>query len=164
MLLDKYEFYDLHAVLTAIRFRSDAPYHLEIIRTVYGILSAPQKTNAIESGVVRAALREVKDIDNELYRWVYVDNVYTYGNKIIRDDLCYSLLTHAFLKLLTCAESKDWAHLGDLADAFHNVPILFADGCKNLKQAIRSQFRHYNKKYKANLWKELYALKKGAEI
>ena len=45
--------------------------------------------------------------------------------------------------------------LEDLADALHNVPILFADGCKNLKKAVKIEFHYYNKKYKTDLWKEL---------
>lgn len=155
MLLDKYELYDIHSLLTGIRFKSDAPYNSTMIRAVGDILSAPQKTNVIESNIIRTALRETEDIDKELYRWVYVDNVYTYGWRIIKDELCYSFLTRAFLKMLECAENEDWNRLEDLADAFHNIPIFFADGCKNFKKELKVQFDHYNKKYKANLWKEL---------
>ena len=43
----------------------------------------------------------------------------------------------------------------DLADALHNIPIFFADGCKNFKKAVKIQFAHYDKTYKINLLKEL---------
>ncbi len=155
MLLDKYEFYDIHSLLTGIRFESDSPYNLEMIRAAYNILCAPQETNIIEYNIIRTALRDIENINIELYRWIYVDNVYTYGCKTIKDEFCYSFLARAFLKMAECAESKDCERLEDLADAFHNIPILFADGCKNFKKEIKVQFDYYNKKYKANLWNEL---------
>ena len=155
MLLDKYDFYDIHSLLVGIRCRPDAPYNFEMIRTVYNVLSAPQETNAIESNVIRAALRQIDNIDKELYRWVYAENVYTYGWKIIKDKLCYSVLSRAFLKMLECAEREERDRLEDLADALHNIPIFFADGCKGFRKEIRIQFNNYNKKYQADLWKEL---------
>ena len=51
----------------------NALYNFEIIRAVYNILSAPQETNGIEPNIIRNALRDIEDMDKELYRWVYVD-------------------------------------------------------------------------------------------
>ena len=57
--------------------------------------------------------------------------------------------------MLEYAESGELQRLEDLADALHNIPIFFADGCKNFKKAVKIQFAHYNKTYKINLLKEL---------
>ena len=57
--------------------------------------------------------------------------------------------------MLEYAESGELQRLEDLADALHNIPIFFADGCKNFKKTVKIQFAHYDKTYKINLLKEL---------
>lgn len=154
MLLDKSDFYDIHLLLTRIRFQSDQSYHKEMIRAVCAILCAPQKTTDCRFNSIRTALRAIEGIDKELYRWVYEDTDYTCGEKTITDAFCYSFLSRAFFAMLECAEREDWKRLEDLADALHNVPIFFADGCRNFKIKTKVEFHYYNKKYKTNLWKE----------
>ncbi|MBQ4101587.1 MAG: hypothetical protein IJC85_01730, partial [Oscillospiraceae bacterium] len=100
-------------------------------------------------------LRSIDSLDKEYFRWVYVDNIYTYGLKFIKEDFCYSFLKKGFSKLLECAKNQDYKQLETLADALHNTPIFFAEGCKNLKKAVKIQFAQYNSIYKTNLQKEL---------
>lgn len=155
MLLISYDFYDIHAILTWIRANPSAPYHADAIKSIYEILSSPQIDNHVDINMIRKKLRTVSGIESAELEWIYVDNIYTYGWKIIKDDFCYSFLAKGFQKLLTYASNGNYEQLKDLADALHNVPIFFADGCKNFKKAIKIQFAYYNDTYQTNLSKEL---------
>ena len=75
--------------------------------------------------------------------------------KFIKEDFCYSFLKKGFSKLLECAKNQDYKQLETLADALHNTPIFFAEGCKNFKKSVKIQFAQYNSIYKTNLLKEL---------
>ena len=155
MLLLNYDFYDIHFVLTMLRAKPEKEYNIEIIKAVLEVLSTPQVDNTIDDNIIRKRLRTIEIIDKEDLCWVFVDNIYTYGQKIIKDERCYSFLANGFQMMLEHASSGDFQRLEDLADALHNVPIFFAEGCKNFKKAVKIQFLHYNKTYSIDLLKKL---------
>lgn len=155
MLLDRYDFHDLYAVLVAIRSNTHAEYNALIIKSIIEILEKQRETNVAESNVIRNALNSIGTIDKERFYWVYINNVYTYGHKVEKNEFYYGILLNAFRKLLQSLEQKDFDRVYDLADAFHNIPVFVADEGKNFKKFIKIQFYSYNKKYKTNLLKEL---------
>lgn len=155
MLLLNYDLYDLYAVLTALRAAPQKEYNVQIIQTVLRLLTEPQADNTIEDNLVRRRLRAICNLDQELFRWVYTDNVYTYGVKIVKDEFCYSFFINGFRMLLECAVHRDDQRLELLADALHNVPIYFAEGCRNFKKTVKPQFSRYDGIYKTNLLKDL---------
>ena len=155
MLLLNYDFYDIHSAITMLRAKPENEYNFEVINSVLDILRTPQADNTIDDNIIRKKLRKIESIDQDDFRWVYVDNIYTYGWKVIKDEACYSFLANGFQMMLEYAKARDFQRLEDLADALHNIPIFFADGCKNFKKAVKIQFTHYDKIYKTNLLKEL---------
>lgn len=155
MLLLNFDFYDIHSVLVMLRAKPENEYNIDIVKAVLEVLSTPQVDNTIDDNVIRKKLRAIETIEKEDFRWVYVDNIYTYGWRIIKDEMCYEFLAKGFQMMLEYAESGELQRLEDLADALHNIPIFFADGCKNFKKAVKIQFAHYDKTYKINLLKEL---------
>ncbi len=155
MLLLNYDFYDIHSAITMLRAKPENEYNFEVINAVLDILRTPQADNTIDDNIIRKKLRKIESIDQDDFRWVYVDNIYTYGWKVIKDEACYSFLANGFQMMLEYAKARDFQRLEDLADALHNIPIFFADGCKNFKKAVKIQFTHYDKIYKTNLLKEL---------
>ena len=153
MLLRNYDFFDIYAILLEFRQNPDAPYNLDVIGCVRDVLSEPQRSNCVETNIIRKALKNINMLDRERFAWVYVDNIYTYyGIGSIEDDFCYRFLHRAFEELFLCAEKKEFERLEDLADALHNIPIYIGKGCKNLKKSAKVEFSYYNKKYKVNLW------------
>ena len=155
MLLMNYDFHDIHAILTMLRAYPEKPYNVQIIESVIQILSSPQIDNSIDDNIIRKKLRTIDTIDKEYFRWILVDNIYTYGLNVIKAEFCYSFLEKGFSKLLECAKSEDYEQLKTLADALHNIPIFFAENCKNFKKATKVQFAQYNCTYKTNLFNEL---------
>lgn len=155
MLLTNYDFYDIYSILIAIRFKPQNEYNAEIVRSVIDIFSSPQKGNNVDSNIVRKKIREIEGLDRDLFEFAFVDNIYTYGIRIIKEDYSYSFLKNAFDKLLKCINDGDCSQVYALADALHNVPIFLSDGCKNLKKALRIEFSDYYKKYGTDLQKEL---------
>ncbi len=155
MLLLNYDFHDIHFVLIMLRAYPEKAYNAQIIQSIIHILSELQIDNSIDDNIIRKRLRTIENIDKDHFRWVYVDNIYTYGLKVIKNEFCYSFLEKGFSKLLECAINKDYKQLETLADALHNVPIFFVEECKNFKKAVKIQFAQYNNIYKTNLLKEL---------
>jgi hypothetical protein len=138
-----------------LRAAPEKPYNTEIIKSVLEVLTSRQPDNTIDDNNIRKKLRAIEAIDKEDFRWIYVDNIYTYGWKIIKDKLCCSFLANGFRLMLGYATSGEYKRLEDLADALHNIPILFANGSKNFKKAVKIQFSHYNKTYATDLLKEM---------
>ena len=155
MLLSNYDFHDIYSILTMLRAKPEKEYNTQIIESVLKILSKPQIDNTVDDNIIRKQLRSMGALDKENFRWVYVDNIYTYGLKFMKEDFCYSFLKKGFSKLLECANNQDYKQLETLADALHNIPIFFAEGCKNFKKTVKIQFAQYNGIYKTNLLKEL---------
>lgn len=155
MLLDRYDFHDIYAVLVAIRSNPKAKYNVEITKSIISVLEKPQETNIVELNIIRTALRTIEIIDKERFYWVYIDNAYTYGHRVEKNEFYYDILLNTFRKLLHSLELQDYDKVYDLADAFHNIPIFIADERKKFKKFIKIQFYFYNKKYRTDLWKEL---------
>jgi hypothetical protein len=155
MLLLNFDFYDIHSALTMLRAKPEKEYNIEIVKALLEVLSTPQADNKIDNNIIRKKLRTIETLDKEDFRWVYVDNIYTYGWIIIKDEKCYSFLAKGFQMVLEYAVSGDFQRLADLADALHDIPIFIADGCKNFKKTVKIQFSRYNKTYSTDLLKEL---------
>ena len=155
MLLDRYEFHDLYAVLVAFRSNPQAEYNIEITKAIISVLEKQQDINLVEFNIFRNALKSIERIDKERFYWVYINNAYTYGHRVEKNEFYYDILLNAFRKLLQSFEQQDFDRVYDLADAFHNIPIFVADQGKNFKKFIKIQFYSYDKKYKTNLFKEL---------
>ena len=155
MLLDRYDFHDLYAVLVAFRSNPKAEYNIEITKAIISVLEKQQDINLVEFNIFRNALKSIEKIDKERFYWVYINNAYTYGHRVEKNEFYYDILLNAFRKLLQSFEQQDFDRVYDLADAFHNIPIFIADEGKNFKKFIKIQLCSYNKKYKANLLKEL---------
>ena len=155
MLLINYDFHDMHCVLTMLRAYPKKTYNKQVIQSIIHVLSEPQLDNTVDNNILRKELRTIETIDKEGFRWVYVDNIYTYGLKVIQNEFCYSFLEKAFRKLLECSVKEDYEQLENLADALHNIPIFLAEDYKNFKKATKVEFARYNRIYKTNLLKEL---------
>ena len=138
-----------------LRAKPEKEYNIEIVKAVLEVLSTPQIDNTIDDNSIRKKLRIIETIDKEDFRWVYVDNIYTYGRKIIKDEKCCLFLAKGFQMMLEYVASDDFQRLADMADALHNIPIFFADGCRNFKKAVKIQFSQYNKTYSIDLLKQL---------
>ena len=155
MLLSNYDFHDIHATLVLLRSNPEKEYNVQVIQSILHILSEPQVDDTIDDNVIRKKLRMIETLDKECFGWVYVDNIYTYGLKIIKDNFCYFFLEKGFSKLLECAIKQEYNQLKALADALHNIPIFFTEDFKNFKKAVKIEFTQYNSIYKTDLLKEL---------
>ena len=88
MILSNYDFHDIHSILTMLRAKPEKEYNPQIIKSVLKVLSEPQIDNTVDDNIIRKQLRSIDSLDKEYFRWVYVDNIYTYGLKFIKEDFC----------------------------------------------------------------------------
>ena len=100
MLLLNYDFYDIYAVLLSFRNDPSNTFNEKIAKTIKALLESPQVDNVIESNIIRRSIAEIENLDIEQLAWIQVNNVYTYGQKVIKEKvpslpiglefLCYS--------------------------------------------------------------------------
>ena len=147
-MLLPYDFYDLYAVLIAVRAIPNAPYNLDIASSLEELLAHASETDWGENAV-RRVLADIEGLDDALYSWVYVQNKYTYV-KIVKDPLAYSVLAEGFRELRLAMEEGSTERAEALADALHNVPLLFAEGADGIKARITREISHYSKKWNAS--------------
>ena len=96
MILSNYDFHDIYSILTMLRAKPEKEYNTQIIESVLKILSEPQIDNTVDDNIIRKQLRSIDSLDKEYFRWVYVDNIYTYGLKFIKEDFYYSFLKKGY--------------------------------------------------------------------
>lgn len=147
-MLLPYDFYDLYAVLVAIRATPSAPYNLDIAASLEELLTHSRESDWGENAV-RQVLADIEGLDSTLYSWVSIQNKYTYF-KIVKEPLAYSVLAAGFRELRLALEEGNTARAEDLADALHNIPLLFAEGADGIKSRIIREVSHYRKKWNAS--------------
>ena len=84
LLMTNYDFYDIYAILIAIRFKPQNECNAKIVQSVIDIISAPQNGNDVDSNIVRKKIRETDNLDRDLFKFAFVDNIYTYGIRSIK--------------------------------------------------------------------------------
>ena len=155
MLMRNFDFYDIYAVLIELRFAPSYKHNRVIAGKIKGLLDTVQKDNTIEANIIRSSLASVQDIDRERYGWVFTNNIYTYGHKIIKEGLPYKLLSAGFSELIKCLDEDNEEKFRDLADALHNIPIILTDENKNLRKSIKTEISAYRQKWNKNFLKDM---------
>ena len=155
MLMKNFDFYDIYAVLIEFRFAPSYKHNRVIAGKIKGLLDAVQKNNTVEANIIRSSLATTPDIDRERYGWAFTNNVYTYGHKIIKEELPYKLLSAGFTELIKCLDEDNEEKFRDLADALHNIPIILAEGTKNFRKSIKTEISAYRQKWNKNFLKDV---------
>lgn len=124
-MLTIFDLYDLHAVFTNIRNNSDYILNKEIIEQILNVVQSKNQ-NGI-SNPFRHALQNVKNLDKELYSFVYIINYYTYIPFFIKDETVYRILEKLCNELLNAINTKNFEMIQDLADLMHNIPIILIE-------------------------------------
>jgi len=155
MLLVKYDFYDMHWAIVMVRFKPLYEYNYEIASRIKDIIDAPQADNLVDINVIRKSLSEIAPIHNtDEWYWVAKENVYVYGQEIIDDPLAYQILSEGFGELLRCLKEQDENRIFAIADALHNIPIIFAENDKHIKRKIKFEISTYRRKWNRSFLKK----------
>ena len=155
MLLLNYDFYDIYAVLISFRNDPSNTFNEKIAKTIKALLESPQVDNLIESNIIRRSIAEIENLDIELLAWIKTNNIYTYGQKVIKEETAYHILSAGFAELLVCLKDENYKRFEDLADALHNVPIILSEKPKNLSKLIKTEISTYRKMWNNAFLKEI---------
>ena len=141
-----YDLYDLYAVFVNVRFDPGNPRNAGIVEAVLDVLS--DRNQKGEPNAFRVALRAVGDL-GEAYRFVLVDNVYTFVPGVFKNLVYYDLLSVACQELSNVIKGGNVERVADLADALHNLPIMLTDpGLKKIpKRFWRCDLKPYREKW-----------------
>ena len=155
MLLLNYDFYDIYAVLLSFRNDPSNAFNEKIAKTIKALLESPQVDNIIESNIIRRSIAEIENLDIELLAWIKTNNVYTYGQKVIKEKIAYHILFEGFSELLLCLQDENYKRFEALADALHNVPIILSEKPKNFSKLIKTEISTYRKMWNNAFLKEI---------
>jgi hypothetical protein len=149
MLLNKYDFYDIHWAIVMFRWNPLYEHNYEIAKRIKQILDTPQIDNVVPVNLIRKSLSDMTSIHKtDEWYWVTTENVYVYGNAIIDTPHAYQILSKGFAELLRCLEEKDEKRIFDIADALHNVPIILSEhNSKKIKRRIKLEISFYRRKW-----------------
>ena len=155
MMLTNYDLHDIY--WSIVLMRSDSSEHdRAVVSAIKCTVDAEQEDNTIESNKIRNILSEIKELKNfEKWQWIYTQNVYTYGIKIIKDEFAYQILSDILGELLTCLNEPNGQQAYDLKDAIHNVPIILAEENKHMKKNIAREILPYRNKWNKCFLKKL---------
>ncbi|MCI7349204.1 MAG: hypothetical protein MSH60_00435 [Ruminococcus sp.] len=157
MHLINYDFYDLHALITFFRQKTERfSSYKKAFEEIICCIEMPMQNNGITANTIRKIIRPYIDSDDELLSWVLTDNMYTANVVIIKNEGCYRLLSAVFKEMLQFAD--DTQRLYSLCDAAHNIPLVLADD-KKPQKAIKAMIKDYrNTQNKHFLSEELKSL------
>ena len=154
MYMSVYDLYDIYAVILYIRAYTGDAKNAEIAKAVKGLLDEPRGDYS-SLNEVRRAVSSVEGIDREHYEWAFTENVYTYMPPIVKDELAYRVISDGFAEIISAIESGDGERIYRVADAMHNVPIIFSlYDIKEAKKQIKKEIAFYRKKYNEDFLKE----------
>ena len=155
MLLTNYDFYDIYWSIVLMR-SNGSEYDYVVSKTIKDAIDIRQKDNVVETNTIRTFLSEIDELtEYEEWQWIHTKNVYTYGEKIIKDDFAYQILSAMFEELLRCLKDPDEDRIYDLKDAMHNIPVILAEGNKHGKKRIARVICFYRNKWDKHFLKRL---------
>lgn len=155
MLLLNYDFYDIYAVLLFFRNDPSNTLNSKIAKKIQSLLESPQVDNVIESNIIRRSIAEIENLDIDQLAWIKTNNIYTYGQKVIKEETAYHILSAGFAELLVCLKDENYKQFEALADALHNVPIILSEKPKNLPKLIKTEISTYRKMWNNAFLKEI---------
>lgn len=156
MWLTNYDLHDLHAVFIRFRFKPLYEKNREIAERIKSLIDAPQVGNGIDHNNIRRELLKIEDLDTENWSWVFCENVYTFGTKVITDDNVFRILSEGLGELIKCFDMGDDERIFCLADAMHNIPTIFVEEPeKRVMKIILSEIGYYRKKYDESFLKDV---------
>jgi len=145
-----YDFYDIYAVLVAFRNSPSNSHNFDIAQRIKLLVDSPQLDNTVETNLIRRSLAQIDGLYCDEFAWIKTNNVYTYGCRLIKEEMAYHILSEAFAELLLCLDNKDYTRFRDLADALHNVPITLAEDPKTYVRRIKAEITIYRRKWNSS--------------
>jgi hypothetical protein len=146
-MLSVYDLYDLHAVFVNFRQFPDYKLNEAVLLNVIDVINDRQ--NTIQLNQFRSSLSNIPSLsEEELYEFVFHNNVYTYIPTILKDDYALKVLIESCICLLSAVKEKNRDKIIDLSDCLHNLPIYIAENNYTIpKKFWRREVRYYRKRW-----------------
>jgi hypothetical protein len=152
-MLSVYDLYDLHAILVNIRHYPDYEMNEEILLNVINVLS--ERQNIIKINQFRLSLANIPSLkEEELYKFVFHNNVYTYFPTILKDDYIHRVLIESCCCLLNAIKEKNMDKILNLSNCLHNLPIYIVENNLSIpKHFWKREVKYYRTKWDSNFLK-----------
>jgi hypothetical protein len=145
-MLSIYDLYDLHAIFVNIRHFPDYELNETVLLNVIDVLNDQQ--NTMQFNQFRLSLGNIPSLkDEELYKFVFHKNVYTYYPTVLKDDYIHKVLIESCNSLLNAVKEKIRDKIVDLADCLHNLPIYIVENNLSIPKKYWREVKYYRKKW-----------------
>ena len=155
MYLTPYDLHDIYAVLLLIRANPADKDNALAVDAVKEIVDAPQAQLG-SPNAIRSRLGNIPELDREKWFFIDVENVYTWMPPTLKDDKAYAILSACLGEMVEALNTGDQTRIYDLADAIHNIPIILAEGKKDMLRAVKREISYvYRSKWNRDFLKSL---------
>lgn len=154
-MIYKHDLYDIAKAFINIRHNVKEKSNIEVLEAIISVLN--KGYNDSEDNQIRRALRELKNLDIELWYYVYHDNIYTH-HYLFNNENIYKLFKTLCRETILLLENGDFERAYDLIDAYHSLPEIVAN---NNFIIPKSYWRTYIKSYRIKWDKDFL---KGREV
>lgn len=147
MALINYDLYDVYALIQFFRLNPERADYIPALQAVTAYLAEPSGSGSDYNGV-RNVLRPYVDPQEKMLAWVFVENVYTGGVRLLKNPAYRPMLCAALREIEDALADSD-GRTYEAAYACHNLPLLMAEDTLTKKAAL-SFTEHYRKTYNSD--------------
>ena len=138
------DLFDISAAFTIIRSDMHYEKNIDIIKS---ILCTLKNKDFYEQNIIRKAISKIKDLDKEIWKFVYHENLYMY-DAILKDDNVLGILIKVCETLIYQLNEHKFEIADDLIDTVHCLPAIIAENnFKIPKNYWKSHMRFYRLKW-----------------
>ncbi|NLE05803.1 MAG: hypothetical protein GX638_13525 [Crenarchaeota archaeon] len=156
-MIVKYDLYDISAAFTRIRHDIHYPLNIEILNRIIAVLDESFPCSG--ENQIRKAISTIKDLDEELWYFVYTNNVYV-NHALVKNQAIYDILIKSCKAIKESIEEEKFEKAYDLVDAVHCLPDIIAD---NHFKITESYWEIYIKPYRIK-WDKRFLMKEQKSI
>ena len=147
------DLYDLSYVLTLVR--NDIKYSLNIELLEIIIMAINHKYDSYQVNNIRKHLYQIKNLDDERWSFVKIENFYTKSSNIIKTPNVNEFLSEILNNIMILLDKGEYEQAYELADVAHAIPEIMANyNGKITKSYWKHQIEPYGRKWDCIFFKK----------
>lgn len=144
-MISKNDLYDINSSLILIRNNIRYKFNIAILDKIIQVLMCNGQD--FEDNQVRKAIASISNLDQELWYYVYHNNIYT-NHKLLKNSQIYKLLITICNTLKELLEVQEFDKAYDLVDSVHCLPEIIAENNFSIPKSYWKSFiKSYRKKW-----------------
>lgn len=153
-MFSNYDLYDLYEVFLCIRQYPNYELNNIVMDKVREAIVNYTNTYSTNN-IIRFSLKPIENLDKDIYKFVYIENYYTYVPFLLKDMHTYNILDASCKALSDAIRECNELKIVDLADCLHNLPISIAEHKAIPKCFWKQEIVAFRNKWDKNFLKKI---------